>query len=109
MIAVYSVAEIRRAEEATGEELSSGALMQRAASGLARVLTAELRSIRGRQVLLAVGSGNNGGDALWAGVRLLRRGVRVSAWRTAGTVHADGWAAFLAAVEAAPETAFDLV
>ena len=38
MIPVYSVAEIRRAEEATGDLLSSGALMQRAASGLAAVL-----------------------------------------------------------------------
>jgi ADP-dependent NAD(P)H-hydrate dehydratase / NAD(P)H-hydrate epimerase len=110
MVAAYSVTEIRRAEEATGEELSSGALMQRAASGLAGVLLDELRGapaggggvpraggVRGRRVLLVVGSGNNGGDALWAGVRLLRRGVRVSAWRTADTAHAEGWAAFLGA------------
>ena len=108
MFAAYSVAEIRRAEEATGDALASGSLMQRAAAGLAAVLLDELRrpgveglppsrGVRGRSVLLAVGSGNNGGDALWAGVRLLRRGVRVVAWRTASTVHAEGWAAFVAA------------
>lgn len=99
MYSVYSVAEIRRAEEATGL-LTSGELMQRAASGLARVIGDELSggrpgALRGRSVLLAVGPGNNGGDALYAGVRLLRRGVRVTAWRTADVVHADGWASFV--------------
>nr|NLI51329.1 NAD(P)H-hydrate epimerase [Propionibacterium sp.] len=95
MYAVYSVEEIRRAEEATGDLLASGALMQRAASGLARVVLAELP--HGGAVLLCVGPGNNGGDALWAGVRLLRHGVRVTAWRVADAVHAEGWAAFEAA------------
>ena len=121
MIAVYSVAEIRRAEEATGDLLASGALMQRAASGLAAVLLDELRElrggVRGARVLLAVGSGNNGGDALWAGVRLLERGVQVTAWRTTTSAHDEGWAAFLraggretdalSALEALPEA--DLV
>lgn len=109
MYSVFSVEEIRRAEQATGDLLTSGALMQRAAAGLASALFDELDDLaargdltesggRGtRSVLLAVGSGNNGGDALWAGVRLLRRGVRVTAWRTASTVHEEGWAAFGAA------------
>lgn len=100
MYSVYSVAEIRRAEEATGELLASGELMQRAASGLAQAIADELSDdraggIRGRSVLLAVGPGNNGGDALYAGVRLLRRGVRVTAWRTSDSVHGDAWAAFV--------------
>ena len=95
MYTVYSVAEVRRAEEATGDLLASGELMQRAASGLARAVLAELP--HGGAVLLAVGAGNNGGDALWAGVRLLRHGVRVSAWRVADAVHAEGWTAFEAA------------
>lgn len=94
MFEVYSVAEIRRAEEATGEALASGVLMQRAASGLAAAVLDELDAPRRSQVLLAVGSGNNGGDALWCGVRLLGRGVQVAAWRTSATVHAEGWAAF---------------
>ncbi len=112
MFTVYSVTEIRRAEEATGDLLTAGELMQRAAAGLASALLDELHHLDaheahraasepagrgGRFVLLAVGSGNNGGDALWAGVRLLRRGVRVAAWRTAATVHEEGWAAFVAA------------
>lgn len=101
MYTVYSVAAIRRAEEATGDALASGELMQRAASGLAAAIADDLGAgrhhggLRGRSVLLAVGPGNNGGDALYAGVRLLRRGVRVTAWRTAETVHGDGWAAFV--------------
>lgn len=95
MYPVYSVAEIRRAEEATGDLLASGELMQRAASGLAQVVQGELP--HGGAVLLAVGAGNNGGDALWAGVRLLKHGVRAWAWRVADTVHGEGWAAFEAA------------
>ena len=103
---IYSVETIRAAEEATGELLASGVLMQRAASGLASAIMRELRGpgrgsacgrLRGRRVLVAVGSGNNGGDALWAAVRLLRRGVRVSAWRCGSRVHEQGWDAFVAA------------
>jgi hydroxyethylthiazole kinase-like uncharacterized protein yjeF len=55
------------------------------------------RGAYGSRVLLAVGSGNNGGDALFAGAILARRGVRVTAWRTGSGTHAAGWAAFLAA------------
>jgi len=51
--------------------------MRRAAFGLAvhghRLLG------RGRRVVLLVGAGNNGGDALWAGFELRRRGVTVTA------------------------------
>ena len=102
MYEVFSVRQIRDAEEATGDLLASGALMQRAASGLASRLVRDLRGqtgpgrrrLRGRRVLLAVGSGNNGGDALWAAVRLLRGGVRVDAWRTSDAAHGEGWAAF---------------
>lgn len=95
MRSVWSVAQVVAAEHATGEALASGALMQRAASGLASVLLSELpRPRRARRVLLVVGTGNNGGDALWAGVRLLARGVRVWAWRAGATVHAEGWQAF---------------
>ncbi len=101
MFQVYTVAEIRRAEAATGPLLSSGELMQRAARGLAQALLADLAeqgvAERGARVLMAIGAGNNGGDALWAGARLLARGVRVSAWRTSEAAHEEGWAAFLAA------------
>ncbi|HEY3337727.1 MAG TPA: bifunctional ADP-dependent NAD(P)H-hydrate dehydratase/NAD(P)H-hydrate epimerase [Propionicimonas sp.] len=95
----YTVAQIRAAEGAAMAVLGNDVLMQRAAAGLA---TAVLRRLRdggayGARVLLAVGSGNNGGDALFAGARLAGRGVAVSAWRTGSSVHEAGWAAFLAA------------
>ena len=96
----YLAATIRAAEEPLLESIP-GVLMQRAAAGLASAVLREVRQVRGRvhgaRVLLAVGAGNNGGDALYAGVRLLRRGVRVDAWRTAGRVHDEAWTAFLAA------------
>ena len=45
--------------------------------------------------MIMVGAGNNGGDALFAGVRLARRGVRVTAVRCLGTPHPGGRAALV--------------
>jgi hydroxyethylthiazole kinase-like uncharacterized protein yjeF len=59
----------------------------------------------GSRVLLAVGPGNNGGDALFAGAMLARRGVVVRAWLVAGRAHAEGLAAFRAAGGRDMETA----
>lgn len=59
-----------------------GTLMRRAAFGLAVQVLARLRAAggtTGRRVVLLVGAGNNGGDALWAGYELRRRGVAVTA------------------------------
>ncbi len=79
----YDVASIREAEAALMARLPSGALMQRAATGLALAAVRMLRDPPGRvvggRVLLAVGAGNNGGDALFAGALLTARGVRVDA------------------------------
>jgi hydroxyethylthiazole kinase-like uncharacterized protein yjeF len=101
MIRAYDVATVRAAEEAAMAALPPGALMQRAAAGLATVVLDELRASRGRvyggRVLLLVGAGSNGGDALWAGARLLRRGVRVDAVLVADRAHQEGLAAFTAA------------
>ena len=96
---VYLAETIRAAEEPLLTALP-GVLMQRAATGLASVLLRELREkgrVYGARVLLVVGSGNNGGDALYAGVRLLGRGVRVRAWCTGSSVHESAWRAFVAA------------
>ena len=75
--------------------------MQRAAAGLAAVCARELRDRRGRvvgaQAVLLVGAGNNGGDALWAGSRLARRGVRVDAVLLGPAAHEEGLAALRAA------------
>ncbi len=97
MLYAYTVAQIREAEADAMAVLGQDALMQRAAAGLASVILRRLSHPYGSRVLLAVGSGNNGGDALFAGVRLARRGVRVSAWRTGSGAHEAGWRAFLAA------------
>jgi len=97
----WSVADVRAAEDLLLARTPSGALMQRAAAGLAAVCAGELRARRGRvtgsRVVLLVGAGNNGGDALWAGARLARRGARVDAVRLGGAVHEQGLAALLAA------------
>lgn len=81
--------------------LPDGALMQRAAAALAVQVASLLRrhrgGVAGRRVVLLVGSGNNGGDALWAGSRLARRGARVDAVLVAERVHAEGLAALAAA------------
>ena len=72
--------------------LPEGALMQRAAHGLAHAVLDLLGSAYGRRVLLLVGSGDNGGDALYAGARAgpaRVRGRGVAARRT--HAHAAGW------------------
>ena len=57
--------------------------MRRAAFGLAGAITREFQTrtggIAGRRVCAVVGSGDNGGDALWAATFLRRRGVSASA------------------------------
>jgi hydroxyethylthiazole kinase-like uncharacterized protein yjeF len=63
--------------------LPDGALMRRAAYPLsvavARELTARTGEVAGRRVCAVVGSGDNGGDALWASTFLLRRGADAAA------------------------------
>ena len=70
-------------------------IMRRAAYGLAVRATAALGgSVVGRRVVLLVGAGHNGGDALWAGHELRRRGVAVTAvLLVPGRAHAPGLAA----------------
>ena len=79
----FTVEQIRAAEAALFERVPAGVPMQRAARGLATVVADELRDrtggVVGRHVGLLVGSGDNGGDALWAGAMLRRRGVAVTA------------------------------
>src|SRR5947209_13858413 len=78
----YHVEAIRHAEADLMAKLPPGTLMQRAAAGLATVATRILREdggVYGSRVALLVGVGDNGGDALYAGARLARRGVKVAA------------------------------
>ncbi|NJQ08035.1 NAD(P)H-hydrate epimerase [Streptomyces lonarensis] len=90
----YSVHDVRAAERRLMERLPDGALMQRAAAGLAAVCVRTLGRVSGARVVLLVGSGDNGGDALYAGARLARRGAGVLAVLLGGErVHAGGLAA----------------
>lgn len=97
MLRAHLVEDVRRAEAAAMSRLPHGALMQRAAAGLAAAVLDLLGGGYGRRVLLLVGPGDNGGDALWAGARLAARGAAVEALLLADSVHAAG----LAALEAA--------
>ena len=98
MRTAYSVDTVRTAERALMARLPEGALMQRAAAGLAAVCAELLGKVYGSRVVLLVGSGDNGGDALYAGARLARRGAGVVAVLLAAErVHRAGLAAFLAA------------
>jgi ADP-dependent NAD(P)H-hydrate dehydratase / NAD(P)H-hydrate epimerase len=79
----YSVDAIRDAEAPLLASLPDGALMRRAAFGLATEIICELTDrtggVAGRRVCAVVGSGDNGGDALWAATFLRRRGAAADA------------------------------
>ncbi|MET9321134.1 NAD(P)H-hydrate dehydratase [Streptomyces sp. NPDC003038] len=102
MRTAYSVETVRAAERELMAVLPEGALMRRAAAGLATVCAGLLTRRRGRvygaRVALLVGPGDNGGDALYAGARLARRGAAVTAVpMDPGRMHAGGLAALRAA------------
>jgi len=97
MIVGYSAEQVRAAE---APHLAAGEpLMRRAAAALAAELRRVLRETgaTGGPVVLLVGSGDNGGDALFAGAELAGAGVDVSAIATSDRVHVDGAAAARAA------------
>jgi hydroxyethylthiazole kinase-like uncharacterized protein yjeF len=92
MKGVYPVAEVRVAEQALMAQLPAGALMQRAARALAVQCVRLLGRVYGARVVLLVGAGDNGGDALFAGAQLADRGARVTAILVGDKAHADGLA-----------------
>ncbi len=100
MRTAYTSDQIRTAEQALMAKLPEGTLMGRAAAGLAVVCAGLLTGVSGRvygsHVVLLVGSGDNGGDALYAGARLARRGARVTAVLAGSRAHESGLAALLA-------------
>jgi hydroxyethylthiazole kinase-like uncharacterized protein yjeF len=97
----YQVITVRAAERALMELVPDGALMQKAAAGLASVCAALLRAdpgfVYGARVAILAGSGDNGGDALYAGARLARRGAAVTAITAGPKTHPGGLAALRAA------------
>jgi hydroxyethylthiazole kinase-like uncharacterized protein yjeF len=97
MRAAHTVEQVRAAEADLMARLPDGALMQRAAAGLATAVTDLLGGAYGRRVLLLVGPGDNGGDALYAGAMLARRGAAVEALLVADGAHEAGMAALRSA------------
>jgi hydroxyethylthiazole kinase-like uncharacterized protein yjeF len=89
----HSVEVVRAAEAELMARLPEGVLMQRAATGLATAVVDLLGGAYGARVLVLVGSGDNGGDALYAGARLARRGARVEAVLLSAKTHGGGLAA----------------
>ncbi len=79
MRSAHTVEQVRAAEAELMARLPAGTLMQRAAFGLATAIADLLGGAYAARVLLLVGPGDNGGDALWAGAVLARRGARVEA------------------------------
>ncbi len=95
----FSKDAIRDAEAPLLASLPDGALMRRAAFGLAteivRELTERTGGVAGRRICAVVGSGDNGGDALWAATFLRRRGAAAEAiLLNPDRAHRKGLAAF---------------
>jgi NAD(P)H-hydrate repair Nnr-like enzyme with NAD(P)H-hydrate epimerase domain len=89
---ILLTAELRNIEQAALKGNKPAPLMARAglaAAELARTLAGD----SGKPILIVAGPGNNGGDALFAGALLARRGMRVDALGTTSAVHVEGLAA----------------
>jgi ADP-dependent NAD(P)H-hydrate dehydratase / NAD(P)H-hydrate epimerase len=109
----YGVDAVRAAEQAQLAALTDGTLMQRAATGLAAICRSLLDPVYGARVTVLAGSGDNGGDALYAGAMLASRGAVVTAVSPAGKVHAAGLKALRQAggrlTQSMPRTGTDLI
>jgi hydroxyethylthiazole kinase-like uncharacterized protein yjeF len=93
MRSAHQVATVRAAEQELMAVLPDGALMQRAAAGLAAAAMRRLGRVYGSQVVVLVGGGDNGGDALFAAARLADRGAAVIALTVTDKLHKAGAAA----------------
>ncbi|MHA7268313.1 NAD(P)H-hydrate dehydratase [Arthrobacter sp. HLT1-20] len=98
MLHAYSAAAVRAAEQPLLDAGRGPELMHKAAHGLAMgvvsVLRARGRGVYGARVVLLVGSGNNGGDTLYAGAYLAARGARTTALLTSARTHTKALLAF---------------
>jgi NAD(P)H-hydrate epimerase len=100
----YSAEQVRAAE---APHLAAGEpLMAIAAAGLADAIRDTLREriagggtagVRGASILILVGTGNNGGDALFAGAELAGEGADVALLPVGDRMHQEGRDAALAA------------
>ena len=99
---VYSGDQIRAAEEIAFAVTAPGELMQRASFalgvGCADLLLETYDRIYGTTVVVVAGPGNNGGDSLYAGALLAKRGVKVLVHCVVtDRFHVEGMAALLSA------------
>jgi hydroxyethylthiazole kinase-like uncharacterized protein yjeF len=94
MRGVHTIEEVRSAEQAVLARTSPGELMMRAATALtatcAQLLVGHRGGVYGSSVVVLVGSGNNGGDALFSGSQLARRGARVNVVSVGAGMHESG-------------------
>jgi hydroxyethylthiazole kinase-like uncharacterized protein yjeF len=101
MIRGYAVPDVRAAEDEVRAGLPEGALMLRAAGGLAEVVARRARRLGATRLVVLAGPGDNGGDALHAAAMLTadlhHEGVRVEVVGVARVLHAGGTAAARAA------------
>jgi ADP-dependent NAD(P)H-hydrate dehydratase / NAD(P)H-hydrate epimerase len=97
MRAAHAVPAVRAAEQELMARLPDGALMQRAAAGLAAACAGVLSRVYGARLVVLAGSGDNGGDALFAGARLAGRGARVIVAAAGTRLHEAGMTALAAA------------
>jgi hydroxyethylthiazole kinase-like uncharacterized protein yjeF len=86
----HRVEVVRAAEQQLLRNLPEGALMLRAAAGLAVATARRLGRVYGSRIVLLVGGGDNGGDALYAGALLARRGAAVTALTISDKRHEAG-------------------
>jgi hydroxyethylthiazole kinase-like uncharacterized protein yjeF len=91
----HTVAQVRAAEAPLLAAQPPRTLMLRAATGLAVACADVLGRVYGARVLLLVGPGGNGADALFAGAWLARRGAQLTAV-LAGDLGEDGQAGLAA-------------
>lgn len=102
MLDAYTGASVRAAEQPLLDAGYGDILMRRAALGLSRVCETHLRLanrkglLSGTTAVVLVGSGNNGGDGLWAGSFLRSAGVMVTAILTGSKAHPEGLSALRA-------------
>lgn len=94
MIGLYRVESVRSAERALMKTVPDGSLMQLAAAGLVAHCIRLMPQVYGARIAVLAGAGDNGGDALYAGAMLARRGAAVVALALRpDRLHAGGAAA----------------
>ena len=88
MIEAWTPDQIRAAERPLLDGGQGPELMARAAAGLAAGIIRELKRAAGRvygtRLVVLAGSGNNGGDALFAAATVAQRGAMTTAVLTSG-------------------------